>query len=394
MNINNNTSIDFLPLSFRKLQIRDVITYSQKEHWLSRLVFSIQLLLTGKGWLNESTLKNLLKDQEDVLSYLKTEIQENSFLRTLLKVSQQIDKIAVDAEKEDLKAPLLEPEPKLEPKEEGQLEPKLVKKTAFIRDPLALLSAGKLWKRLETQTAPPDYLEQDKVNGRFNNVGCPKSTAIQIGNDYLHANLVGEEVSTRRFIATQAPIPDDYDLFWESAWQQEGMIIDLTTEKDREGGVTTYYPKTVEKPKVYGNFQVELVEESVEEGAKIYQYRMTNQQTKESKTIQRVHFDQWLDFNAVSLEHLKTLIAILEKDESGKTSCIHCRAGVGRTGTLITAFILKEKINSKEIHAGNLESALMDLILKLRRQRGEYFVQQEVQFKLILDYGKSLLDLS
>lgn len=61
MNVNNNTCIDFLPLSFRKLQIRDVITYSQKEHWLSRLVFSIQLLVTGKGWLNENTLKNLLK---------------------------------------------------------------------------------------------------------------------------------------------------------------------------------------------------------------------------------------------------------------------------------------------------------------------------------------------
>ncbi len=394
MNINNNTSIDFLPLSFRKLQVSDVITYSQKQHWLSRLVFSIQLLVTGKGWLNENTLKNLLKGQDDVLAHLKTEIHENSFLRTLLKVSQQVDKIGVEADKENPKAPLLEPELKLEPKVEPKLEPRPVKKTAFIRDSLALLSIDKLWKRLETQTAPPDYLRANQVNGRFTDIGCPKDTAIQIGDDYLHANLVGEDVSARRFIAAQAPVEEDYALFWESAWQQEGMIMDLTTAEDRDKGVTIYYPTTAEKTKIYGNFQVELVQESVEEGAKIYQYRMTHQETKESKIIQRVHFDQWLDFNAVSLDHLKTLVAILEKDESGKTPCIHCRAGVGRTGTLITAFILKEKIKNKEIHAGNLESALMDLILKLRRQRGEYFVQQPVQFKLIRDYGKFLLDLS
>lgn len=383
MNINSNTLIDFLPLSFRKLQVNDVISYSHKQYWLSRVVFSIQLFLAGKGWLNETNLKNLLQGKEDVIDYLMTEIQGDHFLKTLLKVSSQIDKIAVQAKDDNLQIPLLKEIPKIDQED-----------VMMLRDPLANLSSSGLWKRLEQKTQVPVYLKSFEVNGRFSSIGCPKKTALKVGETYLHANIVGKDISERCFIATQAPLPIAYALFWQSVWEQEGMIIDLTAEGDRQSGVTVYYPPVIDQPEVYGAFKVDLVQESEKEGVKIHQYRMTQQATKKSKLIQRMHFDQWRDFNAVSLEHLKTLISILEKDTSGKPTWVHCRAGVGRTGTLITSFILKEKINNKEIHAGNLETALIELIINLRRHRGECFVQQAIQFKLILDYGKWLLGLT
>lgn len=70
---------------------------------------------------------------------------------------------------------------------------------------------------------------------------------------------------------------------------------------------------------------------------------------------------------------------------------IHCRAGVGRTGTLITALLLKEKIESGVIHKQNLDDSLIDLLLQLRHQRGPKFVENKAQLDLLRRYAESLL---
>jgi protein tyrosine phosphatase len=71
---------------------------------------------------------------------------------------------------------------------------------------------------------------------------------------------------------------------------------------------------------------------------------------------------------------------------------IHCRAGIGRTGTLITAFILKEKIESEEIRKENLGLFLVELIFALRKERSQFFVETFDQFALLLSFGTHLLE--
>jgi protein tyrosine phosphatase len=68
---------------------------------------------------------------------------------------------------------------------------------------------------------------------------------------------------------------------------------------------------------------------------------------------------------------------------------IHCFMGVGRTGTLITALILKEK--RRELTQENLQETLVNIIISCRKERAAEFVQTPVQAELLYQYGLSLI---
>ncbi len=124
-----------------------------------------------------------------------------------------------------------------------------------------------------------------------------------------------------------------------------------------------------------------------------YTYKIENTETGIAKNIIRLHYADWKDFQSISLTALDTLVQEAETISPNPKNLvwIHCRAGAGRTGTLITALILKEKIKSGGINKENLEDSLIDIILKIRKQRGPSFVQQESQLDLLRQYADFLL---
>lgn len=73
------------------------------------------------------------------------------------------------------------------------------------------------------------YCSHDEVNHRFANIECPKETALCFQGTYLHANRVGEALSKRLFIVSQAPLPSDYEKFWKAIFVEKATLIDLTT---------------------------------------------------------------------------------------------------------------------------------------------------------------------
>jgi protein tyrosine phosphatase len=256
------------------------------------------------------------------------------------------------------------------------------------------LSNKELWNSLQKKTCESlKNLSYAMVSeARFGNVPCPRETAICLDEGkFLHANEVGMGHSKRLFIASQAPHKTEHPTFWQLALRRDCLtIVDLVKTEEAYKMDSPYYPGEVGETIYYEKEKVSVTLLSVEDC--VHTYKVTDGQ--KTKTIKRYHYVNWPDQGVVPLESFKTLIQRVETLSSNDDQMVwvHCRAGVGRTGSLITALILKEKIRSGEMIRDNVDEDLINLILELRQQRGGLFVQTREQFGLLREYANFLLE--
>ncbi|KAJ5632232.1 hypothetical protein N7490_008571 [Penicillium lividum] len=191
--------------------------------------------------------------------------------------------------------------------------------------------------------------------------------------DYVNANHLQAEFSNRRYIATQAPVPDTYNDFWRVVWEQDvRVLVSLTAEMER--GQVKCHPFW--KTGNYGPFKVKAYSEKsipVESLGRSATSSQSPDGTNENpvivvrnfslyhtelpfqplRDIVQLQYPYWPDFGTTSQPtHLLNLIeqcnkAVRSTSRTGFSSqeaepsgqrpiLVHCSAGCGRTGTFCT----------------------------------------------------------
>ncbi|WP_299726345.1 protein-tyrosine phosphatase family protein [uncultured Endozoicomonas sp.] len=258
----------------------------------------------------------------------------------------------------------------------------------------------------------PSYNKGELLGGaRFTNILPPKHSAVNINKQPINANYTFDQ----NYIASQAPMMNNEQGLpaFFSMIASEGItsVVNLTNSNDeinkRTGLQGTdlraqYWPEPggLQQHFMDGQwYSVENMETEKHTGYDITKLSLHVQAPdgsllQESKEIKVFHFTDWPDHGVPSGDGMKKFDGFMSqvKNQSGESpKLVHCRAGVGRTGTFMVLEQLKKGIDTGTINNNNLTEKINQLVLEGRGDRGKAFVQANTQLQMIHEQAQAYL---
>uniref|UniRef100_A0A3B3QM09 protein-tyrosine-phosphatase n=1 Tax=Paramormyrops kingsleyae TaxID=1676925 RepID=A0A3B3QM09_9TELE len=193
-------------------------------------------------------------------------------------------------------------------------------------------------------------------------------------SSYINANYIrGFLGFERAYIATQGPMINTVNDFWQMAWQESCPVIVMITKlKEKNEKCVLYWP---EKRGIYG--KVEVLVDGVRES----EHYTVRHLTLQSHSLKHYWYTSWPDHKTPdSAQPLLQLMAEVEEDRqaSGPRGpvIVHCSAGIGRTGCFIATTIGCRQLQED----GTVD--VLGIVCKLRVDRGG-MIQTGEQYEFV-----------
>uniref|UniRef100_A0A674D6J7 Tyrosine-protein phosphatase non-receptor type 9 n=1 Tax=Salmo trutta TaxID=8032 RepID=A0A674D6J7_SALTR len=185
----------------------------------------------------------------------------------------------------------------------------------------------------------------NQERNRYGDVLCLDQTRR---SDYINASFMDGYKQKNAYIGTQGPLEKTYGDFWRMVWEQNVLVIVMTTRAD-EGGrkkCGQYWPLEEGGQEVYSHMAV--VNQRVDNHS---HYNQTTLELHNMEQRQVTHFQylSWPDYgvptSAVTLidflgavkRQQRRSVKAMEPQWTGHPlgppMVVHCSAGIGRTGT-------------------------------------------------------------
>ncbi|XP_048828956.1 tyrosine-protein phosphatase non-receptor type 9 [Brienomyrus brachyistius] len=197
----------------------------------------------------------------------------------------------------------------------------------------------------------------NQERNRYGDVLCLDQSRVHLKprkgeiSDYINASFMDGYKQKNAYIGTQGPLEKTYSHFWRMVWEQNVLVMVMTTRTD-EGGrhkCGQYWPPEEGGQEVYGHIAV--VNQRVDRHSHYNQTTLELHNTENCEQRQVTHFQylSWPDYgvptSAVTLIDFLGTVKRQQKAavkaaqsrwnlREGPPMVVHCSAGIGRTGTL------------------------------------------------------------
>uniref|UniRef100_A0A8C3E741 protein-tyrosine-phosphatase n=1 Tax=Corvus moneduloides TaxID=1196302 RepID=A0A8C3E741_CORMO len=205
----------------------------------------------------------------------------------------------------------------------------------------------------------------------------PKNPSDSLST-YINANYIrGYGGKEKAFIATQGPMINTVNDFWQMVWQEDSPVIVMITKlKEKNEKCVLYWP---EKRGIYG--KVEVLVNSVQECQNYTVRQLTIKQGSQSHSVKHYWYTSWPDHKTPdSAQPLLQLMLDVEEDRVESPGrgpvIVHCSAGIGRTGCFIAT-----AIGCQQLKEEGVVDAL-SIVCQLRVDRGG-MVQTSEQYEFV-----------
>jgi tyrosine-protein phosphatase non-receptor type 12/18/22 len=181
---------------------------------------------------------------------------------------------------------------------------------------------------------------------------------------YINANWV------LNHIATQGPTKETIEDFWTMIWLTNCTTIIMLTPLEEKGKIKCekYWGDIYILNEYKDENNYIIMDNEIHISKHIIKREFIFHYHNQQKKITQYHYIDWSDFECPPV---KSFIKLLNCITPYNTPlCIHCSAGVGRTGVLLTILSLMDKMNEKTMN-------VVETILELRQYRMELVQTKE-----------------
>ena len=212
---------------------------------------------------------------------------------------------------------------------------------------------------------------ENKNINRYRNVLPYDATRVILSRDedYINAShiRVATGKGTQHFIAAQGPQPNTTEDFWGMIWEQKVQVVVMVTldNENSKNKCHLYWPDSMSAPlDIENRYKISLLSVHSLADFKVRLIEMEDLESGESHCIYHLNFTTWPDHGAPdsAIPILKMIRFMRCIHERGPV-VVHCSAGIGCTGALITIDCLLYNVEH------DLKIDIPKLVQDIRRQR-------------------------
>lgn len=238
-------------------------------------------------------------------------------------------------------------------------------------------------------------------------------------NFYINANFILHPVlknTPSQYIATQYPVESSLHDLWHMVYENEiEFIVMLNDTKENKINVRDkYFPKIGDILKL-DNFEIRNLGQISEDFASFQKLILIEKNDNKKKILKHFHIKNWEDKNVIVdnefddfLHFLKILHKNIDNQSLNKKNkkpplLVHCKAGIGRTGTFLSTLFIydyfvelkkkygKDLIKDQEtINKDKIGISIFSIIRKMREERWG-MVQLPKQYFFIHNFTNYML---
>ncbi|XP_025096185.1 tyrosine-protein phosphatase non-receptor type 4-like isoform X2 [Pomacea canaliculata] len=207
-----------------------------------------------------------------------------------------------------------------------------------------------------------------------------------VNGDYVNANYVNMEIPgsgiVNRYIAAQGPLPNTCIDFWQMIWEQQSSLVVMLTTKVERGRVKChqYWPQLYETED-FGPLQITCVKEEETPSFAFREFNLTHVETSEERHIRHMQYIAWPDHGVPDdpSDFLEFVMKVRQaRAGMVEPTVVHCSAGIGRTGVLITMETAMYLIEA------NQPVYPLTIVRQMRDQRA-MLIQTSSQYKFVCE---------
>ncbi|ESO95857.1 hypothetical protein LOTGIDRAFT_227187 [Lottia gigantea] len=197
-----------------------------------------------------------------------------------------------------------------------------------------------------TDDCTASNLTDNKIKNRYRNVLPYDVNRVKLKgskNDYINASYINIDIEDTqlRYIACQGPLPNTVDDFWLMCWQEEVSVVAMLTldVESRRVKCHRYWPDSpIETLDICdGEYEVNLKSSQSLNDIDIRYINITHCPSGKIKHIIHLNYTTWPDHgtpqSAIPILQFLRLLHLLH---TGGPIVVHCSAGIGRSGSLMT----------------------------------------------------------